>query len=88
MVGIYELEIVTIHKGEVPDSFSIQADAKNDIDDAEEFLLFLSPPESESGRYMLASPQGSVIPLSDARKDTAKRLNICIQKKRAAFWIR
>ena len=49
----------------MPDSFSIKADAKNGIDDAEEFLLFLSPPESESGRYMLASPLGSVIPLSD-----------------------
>lgn len=68
LVGVYELELLNIHKGEIPDSFSIKADAKNGIDDAEEFLLFLSPPESESGRYMLASPQGSVIPLSDTER--------------------
>ncbi len=85
LVDIYELELMDIHKGEVPDSLFIRANAKNGIDDAEEFLLFLSPPANGSGTYMLASPQGSVIPLSDAER-YSQAIKYIYPEDNGRFW--
>ncbi len=68
VTDIYEMELLKIHKGELKETVRIYADEENDLGEGEEFLLFLSEPQSESEYYYLASPEGSVISAEDIEK--------------------
>ena len=64
---VYQMEIISIHKGEL-NKFAEISLSEEKVGSSDGYLLFLVSSEDMSGHYLPASPQGSVIPVSDAER--------------------